>query len=205
MRAKYTHYLRNYRRAYLRSDKFDRKKRENLQVLFALMSLGGKSDRAISKVLGVNNTTLSRRRRILEKEGYINEYTAIPDFHKIGLDIIVFTFASTTEPITQIQTKTFGELMRNRHDVLCVLEDQGFGTTNWVIISAHTNHDEYDEMSKELFSQVSTSIRPHMELTSLIFRTNKKHPKMFSLRDVETILKKQSTSKSQEFHEAIEP
>ena len=113
----------------------DKKTEEKLRVLFAMMALGGKSDREIAKTLGINNTTLSRRRRKLEQEGYVKEYTVIPDFHKLGLNVIVFTFASTTEAVNPAHPSEFRAMLKKYPQVLCVLEDIGLTGNNWFIMS----------------------------------------------------------------------
>ena len=63
-----------------------------LRVLSALMIDGRMSDRALAKKLGVSQPTVSRVRTKLEKEGYIREYTAIPDLAKLGYEILALTF-----------------------------------------------------------------------------------------------------------------
>ncbi len=169
-------------------DTLDRKALENLKVLFALMALGGKSDREIARILGISNTTLSRRRRKLEQDGYIKEYTIIPNLYKMGLDVIVFTFASTTEVITPEQTSKVRELMQRHPEVLCAIEDQGLESTNWVMISVHKNYDGFVELSKEV--QKETLLlpqRPHVETRSVMFRTGNKFPRPFSLRSLNAL------------------
>ncbi len=168
-------------------DKIDRKtleKQETLKVLFTLMAQGHKSDRAISKVLGINNTTLSRRRKKLEQEGYIKEYAIIPDFHKLGLDIIVFTFVSSTEAVTPAPSE-FRTWVNRNPAVLCILQDEGLGATNWVIISVHKNYDDYVELFRKLQKEsLSMQHRPlNAKVHSVIFHTSREFPKPFSLRN----------------------
>ncbi len=88
-------------------------KEENFKVLFSLMSFGNKSDRAISKILGFNNSIFSKRRK-LEKMGYVKEYTIIPDFCKLGFEFVVFTLASTTNAVKSTQIAEFCALT-NKH------------------------------------------------------------------------------------------
>jgi DNA-binding Lrp family transcriptional regulator len=44
-----------------------------------------KSDRQLARAIGTSQPTVTRIRSRLEKEGYIKEYTMIPDFGKLGL------------------------------------------------------------------------------------------------------------------------
>lgn len=166
----------------------DKRTEENLRVLFALMSLGGKSDRAIAKILGISNTTLSRKRRKLEQEGYVKEYTIIPDLHKIGFEVIVFSFASTTDVVAPIQSKEAQELAYKHPEILCLIEDQGLEGTNWLAISVHKNYDGYLELCKTIQQELLfLHPRPHIELRTSVFHTGKQFLKPFSLRNLESL------------------
>ncbi len=171
-------------------DSLDRKSQENLRVLFALMAMGGKSDRAIAKILGINNTTLSRRKRKLEQEGYIKEYTLLPDFYKMGFEVVVFAFASTTDVIPQENSKFLQEMSQNNPELLCVLEDQDNSGTNWFTISVHKNYDEFVELYKKIQKElISLHHLPRVESKRLVFHTNKLGPKPFSLRYMDSLVK----------------
>lgn len=169
-------------------DTIDRKTQDKLRVLFALLALGGKSDRAISKILGVSNTTLSRRRRKLEQEGYIKEYTLIPNLHKMGLEVIVFSFSSTSEVVTPTQSKEAQELIRKYPEVLCVLEDQGLSGTNWVGITVHKNYDGFIELTQKVQKDLlALHPQPHIETHTMMFHTGRLFPKPFSLQNLEAL------------------
>lgn len=49
-----------------------------------------RSDRELSKIVRVSQPTITRTR--LEREGYIKEYTIIPDFAKLGFELLAITF-----------------------------------------------------------------------------------------------------------------
>jgi DNA-binding Lrp family transcriptional regulator len=79
-----------------------------VRLLAALMNDSRKSDRELAKAIGVSQPTVTRTRLKLEKEGYIREYTIIPDFLKLGYSICVFTFAKfKTAKDMNIMTKAF--------------------------------------------------------------------------------------------------
>src|SRR3972149_10571178 len=63
-----------------------------LQLLQELVKNSKRSDRDLAKILGVSQPTLTRMRKRLEREGYILDYTAIPNVAKLGFEIISFTF-----------------------------------------------------------------------------------------------------------------
>lgn len=60
----------------------------DLQLIAELMRNSRQSDRELAKRLGVSQPTVTRIRTRLEKEGYIKEYTLIPDFRKLGFEIM---------------------------------------------------------------------------------------------------------------------
>jgi DNA-binding Lrp family transcriptional regulator len=62
-----------------------------LRLISELMKNCRRSDRELAKALGVSQPTISRTIKKLEKEGYIKEYTIIPDFSKLGYEIMGIT------------------------------------------------------------------------------------------------------------------
>lgn len=62
------------------------------KLLSELMKNSRRSDSELAKVIGASQPTVTRARNKLEKEGYIREYTMIPDFHKLGYQIMALTF-----------------------------------------------------------------------------------------------------------------
>jgi DNA-binding Lrp family transcriptional regulator len=109
-----------------------------------------RSDREISKELGVSQPTVSRIVKKLEKEGYIKEYTIIPDFTKLGFEIVSITFAKIKEEATK------EELERIRVRIRKILEEQplpslmamsGMGLdSNRVFVAVHRNYAEYSQL-----------------------------------------------------------
>jgi Lrp/AsnC family leucine-responsive transcriptional regulator len=57
-----------------------------LRVLSELIKNSRISDRELGKKLRMSQPTVSRIRNKLENEGYIKEYTLIPDFQKLGYE-----------------------------------------------------------------------------------------------------------------------
>jgi DNA-binding Lrp family transcriptional regulator len=62
-----------------------------LRLISELMKNSRRSDRELAKALGVSQPTISRTIKKLETEGYIKEYTMIPDFSKLGYKIMGIT------------------------------------------------------------------------------------------------------------------
>ncbi len=164
------------------------KENQNSKFTVDLLAQCGKTDREVAKVLGVNNSTLSKRRRKLEREGYIKEYTFLPDFHKLGLEVIVFSFSSTTEVVPEENSKLLRELAQNTPEMLCLFEDHDAAGTNWFAITVHKSYDDFVELSKKIQNELINLPRlPHIESKRLVFHTNKLGPKPFSLRNMEAL------------------
>lgn len=64
-----------------------------LRLVSELMKNSRRSDRELARALGVSQPTVSRMISRLEKEGIIKEYTMIPDFKKLGYNILGFARA----------------------------------------------------------------------------------------------------------------
>jgi DNA-binding Lrp family transcriptional regulator len=63
-----------------------------LNLLSELMKNSRRSDRELAKAIGSTQPTVTRTRRKLEKLGVIREYTVIPDFGKLGYELLSLTF-----------------------------------------------------------------------------------------------------------------
>ena len=68
-----------------------------LRLISELMKNSRRSDRELAKAIGVSQPTVSRMIKKLEKEGVIKEYTMIPDFRKLGYELMGITFLKREE------------------------------------------------------------------------------------------------------------
>lgn len=58
-----------------------------------------RNDRQLARALGISQPTVNRLIKKLEKEGIIREYTIIPDFHKLGYEVMGITSIFVREHI----------------------------------------------------------------------------------------------------------
>lgn len=120
-----------------------------LKMLSELVKNSRRSDRELSKAIGTSQPTATRIRSKLEKEGYLNEYTAIPNFSRIGYTILALTFMKLNPKLTLAEFEDF----RRRHQeamskrtFAILLAKRGMGLKfDAVIISLHQNYASYDE------------------------------------------------------------
>jgi DNA-binding Lrp family transcriptional regulator len=62
-----------------------------VNLLRELIRNSRRSDRELAKALGTSQPTVTRNRRLLEP--YIRSYTVVPEFNKVGYEVLAVTFA----------------------------------------------------------------------------------------------------------------
>ena len=123
-----------------------------LKVLSQLMKNSRVSDRELAKRLGVSQPTVSRIRNKFEKEGYIKEYTYIPDFVKLGYNLMALTFIKRSEGSQEVSS-LFKEA--NKHaaktgfDTVMAVRGMGCGY-DAVVFSFHENYSMFLERLREI-------------------------------------------------------
>jgi len=111
------------------------------------------SDRQISKKLGISQATVTRRRKVLEKE-LIDGYTFVPKWEKLGYTLMVITFVKIKPAIT---TKEMYKHARERelkwlmpqHNILMAATSRGIGM-DALIISVHKSYAGFDEWFRKV-------------------------------------------------------
>jgi DNA-binding Lrp family transcriptional regulator len=116
-------------------------KKENLfKLLFALIRNSKRSDRELAKTLGISQPTITRLRKILEKEAIL-QYTIIPSFGYCGFDIIALTFARSKQlvhPLWERGKKWAAE----QPNVMYLSTGQGMDA-DAIMLSVHTNYADF--------------------------------------------------------------
>ena len=77
-----------------------------LMILSELMKDSRRSDRELAKQLKMSQPTVSRIRNKLEKAGYIEEYTLIPNFTKLGYNLMALTFIARAKEYAKQDVST---------------------------------------------------------------------------------------------------
>jgi DNA-binding Lrp family transcriptional regulator len=76
-----------------------------LRLISELMKNSRRSDRELAKVLEVSQPTVGRIIKRLEKEGIIKEYTMIPDFARLGYQLMGVTLVKRRNPTSEQEFK----------------------------------------------------------------------------------------------------
>ncbi len=130
------------------------------KVLSQLMKNAKMSDRELAKRIGVSQATVSRTRNRLEQKGYIQQYATIPDFAKVGYEIMAITFVKLTKTLSQEDVEEVRRLSRAQargstkmgpFNVIMAERGRGLGFDG-VFISLHATYQSFLE-HREWLSQ----------------------------------------------------
>ena len=136
------------------------KQQKLLRLVSEMLKNSKKSDRELAGILGVSQPTVSRTRARIEKE-YIKTYTIIPDFQKLGYQIMAFNFAKKN-PCSEVTdfTKTLQKMkawVAKRPNVIFASDGEGFGK-DLIIVSFHINYSAYAEFIRAFSIDLGASI-----------------------------------------------
>jgi DNA-binding Lrp family transcriptional regulator len=108
----------------------------------------GRSDRELAKVVGVSQPTITRMRQRLVKEGAIKHFTVIPDFVKMGYEIMAISHIKTKAlEVTELEEKA-EKHWKKYPNVIFVSRAEGMGK-NGVLISLHKSYTDYSDFFAE--------------------------------------------------------
>lgn len=122
-----------------------------LQLLRELLRNSKRSDREIARLLRSSQPTISRLRAQLDKNGYIRTYTVIPDFAKLGYELLAFTFTKmksypTAEEAQGIM-KRASEWVAKYPNVIFTADGEGL-ESDIIMISFHKNYSKYADFMR---------------------------------------------------------
>lgn len=122
-----------------------------LKLIAELMRNSHRSDRELAEVLGVSQPTITRARSRLEKEGYLREYTVVPDFVKLGFQLASFILVKMKEGLSaeelekarKISLKDMAESAPD--EIVLFLRGIG-GDYSGVLVSFQKNYSDYAKL-----------------------------------------------------------
>jgi DNA-binding Lrp family transcriptional regulator len=119
------------------------------KLIAELMKNSRRSDRELARVIGVSQPTVSRMVKRLEKEGYLREYTMIPDFQKLGYELVALTFLKlktnlSPEEAQKARETTKERLKESRFPIVMLERGMGLGYDG-VLVSLYEDYSSYTE------------------------------------------------------------
>lgn len=128
------------------------KRKRMEQILHELIKNSNRSDHELSKVLGISQPTVTRLRNQLEKEGYIQEYTIIPNLEKMGYSILaVFCIKYKAHKKELVKEMSKDAALEQSSNIFSS-RAQGLGK-NAISISLFKNYREYAQHIDNLSSK----------------------------------------------------
>jgi len=120
------------------------RKNKEMPILRELLRNSKRSDREIAKILKTSQPTVTRTRKILEKK-IVRTYTLVPEFSKMGYEMLAFTFAKS-KTYKREDSEKMAERAKDwtakRPNVVLASDGEGLGKDS-VIVSFHRNYSEY--------------------------------------------------------------
>jgi len=122
-------------------------KETKLRLLSELLKNSKASDRELGVKLGVSQPTVSRIRAKFEKDGFIKEYTFVPDFRKLGFEIMALTLVKLKKELTMEQVRAiwkFADEYEKTNPFAYVMAADGTGLGyDRVVISLHRDYSDF--------------------------------------------------------------
>jgi DNA-binding Lrp family transcriptional regulator len=123
-----------------------------VRLVAELMKNSRRSDRELARIIGVSQPTVSRMIKKLEQKGIIKEYTIIPDFYKLGFEIMGITSIRITDVPSKEEfdkiRKISTELEKNAPDAaLIAVNTEGTGK-NRLFITFYKDYADYSQAMK---------------------------------------------------------
>jgi DNA-binding Lrp family transcriptional regulator len=136
----------------LKRKEASRLKDVEIRIIVELMKNSRRSDREIARAVGVSQPTVSRTIAKLEKEGFIKEYTMIPDFKRLGYQIMGVTFIKAPETYRKEEVatlrKTVTEVERTNPYASLMAVNGINGRRNRMFVTLYRDYARYSEAMK---------------------------------------------------------
>jgi DNA-binding Lrp family transcriptional regulator len=123
-----------------------------LKLISELMKNSRRNNRELAKAVGTSQPAVVRLMKRLEKEGYVSEYTMIPNFNQLGYEILALTFfvlkkELRPEEIEKARETSREHLKNSSSEILMFERGMGLGY-DAVVVSLHEDYASYVEFRK---------------------------------------------------------
>ncbi len=120
------------------------------KLLRELLKNSKRSDRELAKILKVSQPTITRTRHKLEKNGMIEDYTIIPDFRKMGFELLVINLAKLRpEILLSERSEKAREFIARFPNTIFASAGEGMGM-NAVDIALYRNFTEFHQRVNQM-------------------------------------------------------
>ena len=116
------------------------KKERLLNLLFELIKNSKRSDRELAKALRISQPTVTRLRKVLEREAIL-QYTIIPNLSYLGFDIVAFTCVRTRE-LDKPLWEEGKEWAKQQPNIVFVSTGQGMDS-DAIMVSVHKEYADF--------------------------------------------------------------
>jgi DNA-binding Lrp family transcriptional regulator len=151
-------------------------KERMMSLLLELLKDSKRSDREIAKVLGVSQPTASRMRSRLVKEGMIREFTVIPDFAKMGYEIMAISCFESK--VNEESVEKAIKVTTGKPNIIFASSGHGMGK-NAVMISLHKKYTDFSKFLRNLRLEGGDSLRDY---NTMLISLREKAVKPLSLK-----------------------
>ena len=138
------------------------KQEKMVNLLREMIRNSKRSDRELAKALGTSQPTVTRNRKLLNP--YIRSYTVVPEFARIGYEILAITFAKAKTydaQEAQNQMELTAKWLKERPNILFASDGEGLGK-DIVMVSVHKDYSKYADFMHECtvsFSKYITEVQ----------------------------------------------
>ena len=125
-----------------------------LKLVSELLKNSRRSDRDLAKVIGSSQPTVTRNRQRLEKERIIGDYTMIPDFAKLGIEIVAFTFGvwhhEIPKNLSEIERiEKAKKFISNHPNVVFASSGRGLEMGK-IVVTVHKDYSDYARFLRQI-------------------------------------------------------
>jgi DNA-binding Lrp family transcriptional regulator len=125
------------------------------KLLRELVRDSRRSDRELARAIGTSQPTVTRNRKLLEN--YIRSYTIVPEFQKVGYEILAITFAKAkTYGREDVEKKLELEKKwaKQHPNILLASDGEGLGKDE-VMVSVHRDYSKYADFLRDYTAKFS--------------------------------------------------
>lgn len=125
------------------------KEEKMTKLIRELLRDSRRSDRELARAIGASQPTVTRNRRLLAN--YIRSYTIVPEFQRVGYEILAITFAKARtydEATVKEKLALAKKWVMDYPNILFASDGEGLGK-DAVMFSIHKNYSKYADFMRE--------------------------------------------------------